>query len=149
MLKETLIEEIKEYCQLNKIDDVDIFINKILKQGFNIAKFGNAPFSPEPKVIEKIVEKIVEVPVDRIVEKIIHVPVDKIIEREIETIIEKPVDNTERDGLLKKITELESEIDRLNKEIILNKQKTFEEKTKRDIYGDEFGSWGSNLMDKK
>jgi hypothetical protein len=145
MLKQTLIEEIKEYCQLNKIDDVDIFINKILRQGFNIEKFGSVPFTPEPKVIEKIIE----VPVDRIVEKIIHVPVDKIIEREIETLVEKPVDNTERDGLLKKINELELEINRLNKEIILNKQKTIEEKPKRDIYGDDFGTWGSNLIDKK
>jgi len=145
MLKQTLIEEIKEYCQLNKIDDVDIFINKILRQGFNIEKFGSVPFTPEPKVIEKIIE----VPVDRIVEKIIHVPVDKIIEREIETIVEKPVDNTERDGLLNKISELELEINRLNKEIILNKQKTIEEKPKRDIYGDDFGTWGSNLIDKK
>ena len=130
---------------MNKIDDVDIFINKILRQGFNIEKFGSAPFTPEPKVIEKIIE----VPVDRIVEKIIHVPVDKIIEREIETLVEKPVDNTERDSLLKKISELESEIDKLNKEIILNKQKTIEEKPKRDIYGDDFGSWGSNLLDNK
>jgi hypothetical protein len=148
MLNDKIIEEIKEYCQLNKIDDIDIFINKIVKQGFNVEKYGATPFTPEPKIIEKIVEKIIEVPVDRIVEKIIEVPVDKIIEREIETIIEKPVDNTERDKLLIKISELEIEIDKLNKEIISYKQKP-QQKVDRDIYGDELGSWGSNLMDKK
>jgi hypothetical protein len=37
-----------------------------------------------------IIEKIVEVPVDRIVEKIVEVPVDRIIE--VEKIVEVPVD---------------------------------------------------------
>jgi len=36
---------------------------------------------PVEKVVEKIVEKIVHVPVEKIVEKIVHVPVEKIVEK--------------------------------------------------------------------
>jgi predicted flap endonuclease-1-like 5' DNA nuclease len=43
---------------------------------------------PVDRVVEKIVEKIVEKPVDRIVEKIVEKPVDRIVEK----IVEKPVD---------------------------------------------------------
>jgi hypothetical protein len=41
-----------------------------------------------------IIEKIVEVPVDRIVERIVEVPVDRIVEKiiEVERIIEIPVE---------------------------------------------------------
>lgn len=43
MIQNKLLDEIKEFCQLNKIDDVDSFINKILRNGFNIEKYGNKP----------------------------------------------------------------------------------------------------------
>jgi len=48
--------------------------------------------------VEKIVEKIVEVPVEKIVEKVVEVPVEKIVEKEVvkevpvEKIVEVPVD---------------------------------------------------------
>jgi predicted flap endonuclease-1-like 5' DNA nuclease len=41
-----------------------------------------------PKIVEKVVEKIVERPVDRIVEKIVERPVERIVEK----VVEKPVD---------------------------------------------------------
>lgn len=54
----------------------------------------------EPKIIEKIVEvpveKIVEVPVEKIVEKVVEVPVEKIVEKVVEVpiyeVIEKEVE---------------------------------------------------------
>jgi predicted flap endonuclease-1-like 5' DNA nuclease len=56
--------------------------------------------STPPKVVEKMVEKIVDRPVDRVVEKIVDRPVDRIVEkivdrpvdRIVEKIVEKPVD---------------------------------------------------------
>jgi len=36
-------EEIEEYCKLNNIDNVDDVINKCLKQGFDILKYGYFP----------------------------------------------------------------------------------------------------------
>ena len=57
-----------------------------------------APADHEVKVVEKVVEKIVEVPVEKIVEKIVEVPVEKIVEKEVrievpvEKIVEKEVE---------------------------------------------------------
>lgn len=42
--------------------------------------------------VEKVVEKIVEVPVEKVVEKIVEVPVEKIVEKRIEVIKEKRVE---------------------------------------------------------
>lgn len=114
-----LREEIWQYCMTNNISNIDEFINKMLVNGFNTEKYGNAPFSynSEPEVIEKevikevekIVEKevIKEVPVEVIkeVEKVVEkrvevpvevikeVPVDKIVEKEVikEVVVEKEV----------------------------------------------------------
>ena len=44
------------------------------------------------KPVEKIVEKIVEKPVEKIVEKIVEKPVEKIVEKPMEKIVEKPVE---------------------------------------------------------
>ena len=44
------------------------------------------------KPVEKIVEKIVEKPIEKIVEKIVEKPVIKIVEKPIEKIVEKPVE---------------------------------------------------------
>lgn len=46
--------------------------------------------------VEKIVEKIVEVPVEKIVEKVVEVPVDRVVEVEkvVEKIVEVPVEKT-------------------------------------------------------
>lgn len=43
--------------------------------------------APGEKVIEKIVEKIVEVPVEKVVEKIVEVPVEKIVEKNGEILV--------------------------------------------------------------
>ena len=56
---------------------------------------------PVDRIVEKIVEKIVDRPVDRVVEKIVDRPVDRVVEkivdrpvdRVIEKIVEKRVDN--------------------------------------------------------
>ena len=38
----------------------------------------------EPEVIEKVVEKVVEVPVEKVVEKVVEVPVEKVVEKIVE-----------------------------------------------------------------
>ena len=54
-----LLEDIKQYCKVNNIVDVDKYIVKIIRQGHLIEKFGSTPFNKEPEVIikEVIVEK--------------------------------------------------------------------------------------------
>lgn len=78
-------DDIWEYCRLNDIPNIDEFIIKMVKQGFNVEKFGATPFNIEPEIkeVEKIVEVIKEVPVEKIVEKTIEVPVEKEVIKEI------------------------------------------------------------------
>lgn len=42
-IKDKLVKEIKEYCKLNEIEDVDEFANKCTINGFTIIKFGTSP----------------------------------------------------------------------------------------------------------
>ena len=56
-----LQDEIWQYCMTNNITNVDDFMYKMITNGFNTEKYGNAPFSHnnEPEVIEKEVIEIV------------------------------------------------------------------------------------------
>lgn len=44
MLDDKLVEEIKDYCISNGIDDYWDEINRYIRNGFNIAKYGEKPF---------------------------------------------------------------------------------------------------------
>jgi hypothetical protein len=102
---DTFYIDIVRFCEKNEIADIDEFVSQCLKSGFFIEKYGllndDSEKYNEPKeiIIEKIievpvdriVEKIVEVPVDRIVEKIVEIPVDRIVEKVVEVIREVPI----------------------------------------------------------
>lgn len=119
-------DEIKEFCKLNDIENIDDFILKNIKTGFNIEKYGNAPFTKEV-VIEKevpvevirevVVEK--EVPVEIIKEVVVEVPVEKEVIKEIT--IEKEVyvtDDNQVNELGIKINKLEEIINEKEKNIV-------------------------------
>ena len=119
-------DEIKEFCKLNGIEDIDDFILKNIKTGFNIEKYGNAPFTKEV-VVEKevpveIIKEVVvekEVPVEIIKEVLVEVPVEKEIIKEIT--IEKDVyisDDKQINELGIKIGKLEDIINEKEKNII-------------------------------
>ncbi len=59
--------------------------------------------SAPPKIVEKVVEKIVDRPVDRIVEKIVDRPVDRVVEKTVERRVDNPTH-------LARIAELEEEL---------------------------------------
>ena len=86
-INKELYDDIKKFCNLNKIDDIDKFILKCLKQGVDIQRYGL--LGSIETIEEKIVEKRVEVPVEVIkeVEKIIEVPIETVKE----IIVEKEV----------------------------------------------------------
>ena len=100
-----LQDEMWEYCRANNITNVDEFMHKMITNGFNTEKYGNAPFSHnlEPEIIEKEVikevvkEVIKEVPVEvikeveKVVEKKVEVPVEVIKEVTVDRIVEKEV----------------------------------------------------------
>jgi uncharacterized protein with von Willebrand factor type A (vWA) domain len=103
---------------LNELGDVDVFINKCFKNGFNIEKYGLIGNDVEIKEIEKIVE----VPVEKIVEIIKEVPVPpveieviKYVDREVikEVPVEKVVSNIDNisDKYDEKIFHLNEELE--------------------------------------
>ena len=148
-------KDLTDYCKLNNIEDVDKFFQKCFKRGYDIERYGLIGNNTEKiieyvekeipieviKYVEKIVEIIKEVPVDRkifstnevIVEKIVEVPievekiVEKIVQVEVIKEVEKPNDKM---GMLqetlmklrreigdkdKTITELNNKIEQLEK----------------------------------
>ena len=122
------IQTVTAFCSSNNIEDVDDFIYRCFKQGFDIERFGflGKPLNDGEKdlktfeirekeiIKEVIVEKRVEIPVEVIkeVEKIVEVPVEKIVTK-IEYISDKESENQ----LGKKITKLEEEMSKKNEEL--------------------------------
>ena len=81
------------------------------------------------KIIEKEVEKIVEVPVEKIVEKIVEVPVEKIIEKEIYI-----TDDAETKKLSDKLIQsIQNEKDCKSANIMLQSQLTINGETAKEI----------------
>jgi ElaB/YqjD/DUF883 family membrane-anchored ribosome-binding protein len=137
------MQTVSAYCSANNIDDIDDFIYKCFKQGFDIKKYGllgkplnegekhlNTGGIEEKQVeIEVIREIRVEVPVEIIkeVEKIVEVPVEVIKEVPIEkVVIQEVIKEVPVDRVVEKIiqtsddtqiNELLSKIDQLNGEI--------------------------------
>jgi len=147
--------DIQQYCKLNNIDDVNLFVTQCFKQGFDIKKYGflgNSLNDGEKHLInEVIVEKRIEIPVEVVKEIIVEkeiikeIPVEvKVIEyvdREIikevlvdvpkETIVTKIEyisDKTNENEFVLKIHELEEKIFHLNEDLESEKQK-FSNKT--------------------
>jgi len=98
--KSTLIldNEFIQYCELNKIDNVDKLAQETFNRGFSLLKYGETPIGNRTKeVVEKEVikeviievEKIVEVPVEVIKEVIKEVRIEVPIEVIREVIVEK------------------------------------------------------------
>lgn len=71
-------KDIKSFIELNKIENVDEFVNKCFKKGFDIERYGLLGVETEVKEVEKIVEKVVEVPVEKIVEIVKEIPIPPI-----------------------------------------------------------------------
>lgn len=155
------IKDITSYCKLNNIDDVDSFVNKCFKRGYDVEVYGllgkmggiqekrveievirekrvEIPVEVIKEVekiveVEKIIEKTIEVSVDRIVEIIKEIPVEKVVIKEVikevpvETVVTKIEyisDNTQINELLLKIQQLESrppEIIEIIKEVLIDK----------------------------
>jgi hypothetical protein len=55
-----LNSEIQLYCKANKIEDVDLFIIKMIKQGFTIEKYGSEPVINSDVKFNQTTDKIIE-----------------------------------------------------------------------------------------
>lgn len=138
-LPEELLTDIKSYCVANNITDIDGYIIKISRQGHTMEKFGATPILKE-KIVEKIVEVPVEKIVDKIIEKIIEIPVEKEVfitnDEEQKKLINKIEELESKIKLIeeikaKEILELSSKLDETNKLVEIEKAKK-----QRDIYNE-------------
>ena len=86
--------------------------------------------NPAPQVKTEVVEKIVEVPVEKVVEKVIEVPVEKIVEKVVEVPVEKIIEVEKEttqtpdlsaidNAIASKITEIKNQINLLANDIKL------------------------------
>ena len=88
--------DIQQYCKLNNIEDVNLFVTQCFKQGFDVKKYGflgNSLNEGEKHLItEVIVEKRIEIPVEVIKEIPVEVKVIEYVDREVikEVIVEVP-----------------------------------------------------------
>jgi hypothetical protein len=137
-----LDNEFIQYCELNKIINVDKLAQETFNRGFSLLKYGEVPNSNrvrevvevEKEVIKEIiveVEKIVEVPIEVIKEVIKEVIVEKkgktktvtkevIKEVPVEKIVEviKEVSNNEEiEKLMKENEKLKSDLDKITKSL--------------------------------
>ena len=103
MLNDKIMQTVSAYCSANNIENVDDFVYKCFKQGFDIEKYGflgktlnegekdlkTGGIEEKQVIKEVIVEKRVEVPVEVIkeVEKLVEVPVEVIKEIPVEKIV--------------------------------------------------------------
>lgn len=107
IINQTLSKDIESYCKLNNIEDIDKFMIKCLKRGFDSEKFGllNADEQPVREIeVIKEVEVIKEIPVEKVVTK--YKKDDKKIkelEEKIKKLEEKEVFST--DDKAKKLSE--------------------------------------------
>jgi len=111
-------KDILNFIKLNEIGDVDVFINKCFKKGFDVEGFVLLVNETEVREVEKIVEKIVEVPVEKVIEIIKEVPVPPV---EIEVI--KYVD---KEVPVEKIVEVIKEVP-VEKQVFIEQRLTDEE----------------------
>ena len=54
-------DDILNYCKMNNIGDIDLFVGQCFKQGFDIKKYGFLGGNSTPTEVIKEIEKIVEV----------------------------------------------------------------------------------------
>ena len=121
MLNDKIVQTVSAYCSANNIENVDDFVYKCFKQGFDIEKYGflgktlnegekdlkTGGIEEKRVEIEVIVEKRVEVPVEvikeveKIVEVIKEIPVDRVVEKEI--IKEIPVEKVVIQEVIKEV----------------------------------------------
>lgn len=131
-LPDKLKNDVIEYCRLNKIDDIDSFIIKMIRQSLTIEMYGRVP-----KIFDDISEPIIE-------------------EKKSETIVEEIKIEPQKEEIIvseeKSKNEYQINLDLNKKNEIVEPQtpKVITQINKdEDIYGEGKGGWfgGSNLYD--
>jgi hypothetical protein len=123
IFNEKMMQTVSAFCSENEIKDIDGFILKCFKQGFDIKKYGflektlnedekdlkTGVIEEKQLIKEVIVEKRVEVPVEIIKE--VEVINEVIVEKEVIKEVEKIVTITNNEELEEKIFQLNSDLE--------------------------------------
>jgi hypothetical protein len=123
IFNEKMMQTLSAFCSENEIKDIDGFILKCFKQGFDIKKYGflektlnedekdlkTGVIEEKQLIKEVIVEKRVEVPVEIIKE--VEVINEVIVEKEVIKEVEKIVTITNNEELEEKIFQLNSDLE--------------------------------------
>jgi DNA repair exonuclease SbcCD ATPase subunit len=120
IFNEKMMQTVSAFCSENEIKDIDGFILKCFKQGFDIKKYGflEKTLNEDEKDLKTDVIKEKQLIKEVIVEKRVEVPVEVIKEVEkIVTKIEYISDKSGETELGEKITKLEDEMSKKNKEL--------------------------------
>jgi DNA repair exonuclease SbcCD ATPase subunit len=120
IFNEKMMQTVSAFCSENEIKDIDGFILKCFKQGFDIKKYGflEKTLNEDEKDLKKDVIEEKQLIKEVIVEKRVEVPVEVIKEVEkIVTKIEYISDKSGETELSEKITKLEDEMSKKNKEL--------------------------------
>jgi hypothetical protein len=155
-LPKQLGDEIKMFCNLNEIENIDNFIMGCLRGGFAIEKFGRVPIKAGKEIVEKetikevekFVEVIKEVPVEKIIEKIIEIPVEKTIEKIVEVPVEKIVEKEIYLTDNKQVNELTDKIQSIQNQLI-DKDRELQEKEIQKISLENKITNLTNLLNEK
>ena len=125
MLNDKIVQTVSAYCSVNNIENVDDFVYKCFKQGFDIEKYGflGKTLNEGEKDLKTggIEEKRVEIEVIREIR--VEVPVEVI--KEVEKVVTKIEYISDKNGeteLLLKIQQLEEEISTKTTEIGIIRQ---------------------------
>ena len=77
MINNKLYNDIKSYCEINNINDIESEVNNMLQIGFNIIRYGISPFPPKDTKVEEKPKKGRK-PKPKIEEPIINNTINKI-----------------------------------------------------------------------
>ena len=145
--------DILQYCKINNIEDVSMFVTQCFKQGFDIKKYGflgNSLNEGEKDLItEVIVEKRVEIPVEVIkeVEKIVEIPVEvKVIEYVDREVIKEVVREVPTEKIVTKIEYISDK--KSENELLLKIQQLGTEMSNKDESLDELRRNLDEVLDK-
>jgi hypothetical protein len=93
-IKKNLEDDIRLYCKLNNIEDVDLFVNNLLNTAFVIEKYGDKPNIDTivNKNVEKKLETIEEnnISLSNQIQKVVEEPIEPEIKKEI-TVVNEPI----------------------------------------------------------
>lgn len=128
-----LDEEFIQYCQINKIDNIDKLAKETFNRGFTLLKYGETPTGVKSN--ERIIEVIKEVLIEKIVEVVKEVPV----KGEVTTIIKEISSNNDQEvnKLKEENSKLKEELNKISKSLdSFSKAKFLKNSDLSSLYGE-------------